>query len=238
MLVDVSSRKLVAEQMDDLDIPYATLKKTFKDINNCNRYLNGNVLTVKAVSRLMAKHPKEMYKIVDLGCGDGQLLRELVHNLKKKNIKVAAVGLDIHPKAIEIAKEASKDYPEISYEVKDIVLTPVIEESDIVLCTLTLHHFTDQDITKIITKSSKSAKIGIVINDLHRSALAYYLFKVFSFFFIKTAVAKSDGLISIRRGFKKMDIIKYSKLLTTAQHSIHWKWAFRYIWIIQTTHKR
>ena len=51
--------------------------------------------------------------------------------------------------------------------------------------------------TVTINEYVELAKIGIVINDLQRSGLAYYLFKLFSLIFIKTDVAKIDGLISI-----------------------------------------
>ena len=96
-----------------------------------------------------------------------------------------------------------------------------------------MHHFTDTQLVVFLKKYVELAKIGIVINDLQRSGLAYYLFKLFSLIFIKTKTAKIDGAISITRGFKKKELIQYSKGLPDTEHQIKWKWAFRYVWIMQ-----
>ena len=105
---------------------------------------------------------------------------------------------------------------------------------DIVLCTLTLHHFKEDEIMKLMTLFYANSTIGIVINDLHRSALAYYLFIGLCFVFGLNHMSKEDGLVSILRGFKKVDLHLYSKQLQLKNCSIKWKWAFRYQWIIKT----
>jgi hypothetical protein len=41
----------------------------------------------------------------------------------------------------------------------------------ILFCTLTLHHFKDEEIIKIMTSFYANASIGVVVNDLQRSTL-------------------------------------------------------------------
>jgi heme/copper-type cytochrome/quinol oxidase subunit 2 len=45
-------------------------------------------------------------------------------------------------------------------------------------------------------------------------------------------MSKEDGLTSILRGFKKQELIDFSKKLNFKKYIIQWKWAFRYQWII------
>jgi hypothetical protein len=71
-----------------------------------------------------------------------------------------------------------------------------------------------------------------VINDLHRSALAYRLFQGLCFVFQLNSMSREDGLTSILRGFKKEDLIAFSEKLKFNNYTIQWKWAFRYQWII------
>lgn len=78
----------------------------------------------------------------------------------------------------------------------------------------------------------RNAALGIVINDLQRSAVAYRLFQVFSRIAGLGNMAKSDGLISILRGFKRKEIEQLSQKLNFNQYTLKWKWAFRYQWII------
>jgi hypothetical protein len=103
---------------------------------------------------------------------------------------------------------------------------------DIVITTLFLHHFTDQQIEELLIPIVNKVKIGVVVNDLHRSSIAYYLFKGLSLF-LKNPMVKKDGAISVLRGFKKIELISISKKLKDSVSTIHWKWAFRYQWIIK-----
>ena len=101
------------------------------------------------------------------------------------------------------------------------------------LCTLTLHHFKKNEIIKLLTVFSKNSKIGFVVNDLHRNAIAYYLFQVLCFVFRMNKMSREDGLTSILRGFKKEELIAFSENLRFKKYSIQWKWAFRYQWIVE-----
>ena len=80
----------------------------------------------------------------------------------------------------------------------------------------------------------KLAQVGVIINDLHRSKIAYLLFRLFSRIFIKSHVAKNDGLVSIASGFKKEELKIFAQQLKLAHSEITWKWAFRYLWLIKT----
>jgi hypothetical protein len=98
---------------------------------------------------------------------------------------------------------------------------------------LTLHHFKDAEIIKLVSVFNENASIGIVINDLQRSAVAYRLFQVLCFVFRLNKMSKEDGLVSILRGFKKDELENFSNRLGFKNYTIEWKWAFRYQWIIR-----
>ena len=118
---------------------------------------------------------------------------------------------------------------------RDILqLAPEDLHGDIVLCTLTMHHFFDENIPVFLDRFVKLARIGVVINDLQRSPLAYYLFRGFSAIFIRTKIAKHDGLISIKSGFTKAELERFAENLPSVDHDIKWKWAFRYAWVMHT----
>ena len=108
-----------------------------------------------------------------------------------------------------------------------------VTDYDIVLCTLTLHHFKDEEILSLMKVFYQKASIGIVINDLHRSAVAYRLFQALCWVFRLNEMSREDGLTSILRGFKKEELEQYSKKLQLKNYTIQWKWAFRYQWIIK-----
>ncbi len=238
MLINLEHRSNEPELMDDPKIADASLKIALSDLSRVNRMLGGNSITINAVHKLIeGQHQKVEFTILDLGCGDGEMLRALAKSFRRKKIKVKLIGVDLNEKSLSYAKKLSKSYPEITYSKLNLLDIETSEFfCDVIICTLTLHHLTCQEIKSVMQKSVELAKIGVVINDLHRSQLAYYLFKIFSFFFIKGKVAKNDGLISIKRGFKKKELIDYTEALGLKKYRIDWKWAFRYRWIVETSH--
>lgn len=234
--MDLQYRNTESELMDDPNVAIDTLRLVFDDINKSNRLLGGNRITLSSVCKLIKEFPRKQYTIVDIGCGDGEMLRELANYFRNTEIEIVLIGLDLNEKALAIARELSVDFPEITFLKQDILaLKPLNFNCDILLCTLTMHHFSNEQIPIFLSQFTKLAKIGVIINDLQRSALAYYLFIGFSAIFIKTKIAKHDGLVSIKSGFKKKDLITFSKDLSHTAHTINWKWAFRYVWVMETS---
>ncbi|WP_276166781.1 methyltransferase domain-containing protein [Zobellia alginiliquefaciens] len=231
---DFSIRSTEPELMDDLSLDETHLKQVLLDIDRSNRFLNGNHLTIQAISRLISGKNHKSYTILDMGCGNGSMLRAVVLWARKQNISVSCIGVDLNEKSLEIAREDSQNYPEIQYWKQDILqLTPDKLKCDILLCTLTMHHFRNEQIPQFLNQFSNLSRIGFIINDLHRSTMAYHLFKLFSTIFIRTDIAKKDGLISIKSGFSKEDLTGFSDKLPDMKHTIQWKWAFRYIWVAE-----
>ena len=234
MLVNTKYRTDEPEIMDDFDLKGEVLRDALDKIAKINQLLGGNQLTLKGVKQLIARNPTtNMFTIVDVGCGNGDMLRALAEYGLQNNIKLNLIGIDANNFTVEHAKSLSLNYNNIKYQCENIFEQPFQElKYDIVLCTLTLHHFKEDEIMTIMSQFYKNASIGVVINDLHRSAVAYRLFQGLCFVFKLNAMSREDGLISILRGFKKEELIAFSKKLNFSNYTIHWKWAFRYQWII------
>ncbi|MBQ0908789.1 methyltransferase domain-containing protein [Flavobacterium sp. F-328] len=220
--------------MDDFALEGEILRDALDKIASINQLLGGNALTLKGVQKLLKSTASEKeIVIVDVGCGNGDMLRSLANFGTKNNFKFRLIGIDANAFTINHAQNLSKNYPNISYECLDIFSPSFVEiKCDIVLCTLTLHHFKDQEIERLLAVFYEQARLGVVINDLHRSAVAYRLFQALCFVFQLNAMSREDGLTSILRGFKKEDLEEFSKKLNFKNDTIRWKWAFRYQWII------
>lgn len=222
------------ELMDSFNEPIVTLKAVFQDINRVNKFLGGNHITINAIQKIIDKNPQEQYIIVDMGCGDGNMLREIALYFRKNKLNGVFTGIDLNKNALIIAKETSQNFPEIQFLYQDILqLNESDFPCDILINTLTMHHFTDEQVIVFLKKFTQLSRLAVIINDLERSRWAYYLFHLFSSIFIKTKIAKIDGLLSIRRAFVKQELLVYAQQLPQIQHTIEWKWAFRYLWILQ-----
>jgi 2-polyprenyl-3-methyl-5-hydroxy-6-metoxy-1,4-benzoquinol methylase len=199
-----------------------------------NRQLGGNKVTLQGIEILLDRVPEtQEITIIDIGCGNGDMLRTIADYGIKHNRRFKLTGIDANQFAIDYARSLSGDYANIDYLCQDIfdnILTEI--NYDIALCTLTLHHFTDSEVLKIMADVHQQAKVGVVINDLQRSKFAYKLFQFVCYIFNINKMPKNDGLLSILKGFKRNELVAYSKKLNFTNYTIRWKWAFRYQWII------
>tara|TARA_B110001450_G_scaffold82546_1_gene78421 strand:+ start:3508 stop:4218 length:711 start_codon:yes stop_codon:yes gene_type:complete len=221
------------ELMDDFSIGGDLLRDTLDKLENINRWLGGNKVTLWGLKRILKNHPKEQeVSIVDIGCGHGDILRDIAKFGRKKGYKMRLLGVDANPTAIVYAKELSIQYSEIIFKTEDIFSKEFKNRTfDVVLATLFLHHFKEVQLVSFLKQAVNQSKKGIVVNDLHRHKLAYYLFMVLSIF-IGNKMIIEDGLTSVLRGFTRKDLeIISQKINIKAQ--ISWKWAFRFLWIIK-----
>tara|TARA_B110000091_G_scaffold208961_1_gene249401 strand:- start:963 stop:1673 length:711 start_codon:yes stop_codon:yes gene_type:complete len=231
--ISTKNRTNKEELMDDFSIGGDLLRDTLDKLENINRWLGGNRVTVKGLKKLLKNHPKEQeISIVDIGCGHGDILRDVANFGRKNGYRMKLLGVDANPTAIEYAIELSTEYPEVHFKTEDIFSEAFQNrEFDVILATLFLHHFKEPQLITFLKNSLQQTKIGILVNDLHRNALAYYLFLLLSVF-IKNKMIIEDGLTSVLRGFKRKDLEGISQKINI-KPQISWKWAFRFLWIIK-----
>lgn len=220
--------------MDDFTMKGELLRDTLDKLGRINKWLGGNRISINGIDVLLKGRPKtQTYTIVDLGCGHGDILRLVADFGRKNAYNFKLIGIDANQDTVDYANELSESYPELSFKNEDIFSEKFQEkECDIVLATLFLHHFKEDEILRLLSNLSDKASIGIVVNDLHRSEIAYGLFKLLGIV-ISNYMIKQDGLTSILRAFKREDLERMSETLKL-KSKISWKWAFRYQWLIKT----
>lgn len=236
MVINTKNRTAQEELMDDFAMEGEILQNALDKIASINQLLGGNTLTLQGVKRLMeGVDLSQKITIVDVGCGNGDMLRTLAIYGEENNLSFQFIGIDANNFTINHAKNLSLHYPNICYRCENIFTDSFRKlKYDIVLCTLTLHHFTDDEIMELMTNFNEKASIGIVVNDLHRSIISYRLFQLLCVVFRLNRMSRQDGSVSILRGFKKQDLVAFSKKLNLKNYSLQWKWAFRYQWVIST----
>ena len=225
------------EIMDDLDFQGDEMRDNLEDIRIMNKWFGGNKITIDGLQKLLKNHPKvQEVTILDIGCGDGQMLRSCADYGNKKGFRFNCIGIDFNQNILDLAETKSAAYPNIKFKKVDIFLEEnLIPNSDIALFTLFLHHFKDKKIENLLKSTLKKTSKGFIINDLHRSRIAFNFFKMISNVLLKTKTAHHDGLVSIARGFKKNELQAISDKILNQESSIKWRWAYRYQWIMQKT---
>jgi 2-polyprenyl-3-methyl-5-hydroxy-6-metoxy-1,4-benzoquinol methylase len=235
MFIDTKNRSKEIEIMDDLDMSGELLINSLDRIANINKWLGGNKIIISGLKTILKTQSKDKtISIVDLGCGNGDMLRKVAEFGRENGYKFELLGIDANQATIDYAIQLSADFPEITYSKEDVLSDDFeVHRYDIAMCTLFLHHFDDDVALNFVQTLLKNAKVGVLINDLHRHKLAYYLFNIITSG-IKNKMTRVDGLTSILRAFKRKDLERFSKQINY-KSTITWRWAFRYQWIIKKT---
>lgn len=231
-LVNTTYRTEAEEIMDDFSIDGPILNDALDKLATINKLLGGNIVTLNGLKKLLKNQPKNKpLTIIDLGCGGGDILRAIARYGKDESYNFVLIGVDANKNATDYAATLSKEFENISFIYADVFSEEFKEmHYDIVITTLFLHHFKHEQLLELTNHLLKTAKIGIVVNDLHRHRLAYYLFKLVTIP-VKNQMIIEDGLTSVLRGFKRKELVDLSKQLKT-RYELNWKWAFRYQWIL------
>jgi hypothetical protein len=86
--------------------------------------------------------------------------------------------------------------------VADAFHLPVKRASfDIVYCGLFLHHFSDDDVVKLLSAMREASRGSVIVNDLERHVLAYWFLPATRWLFGWDAITLHDGPISVQAAF-------------------------------------
>ena len=229
---DFKYRSSEEEMMDDFSLGQETIDPIMDELEVVNKLLGGYNVFLNALNRFGVK---DGMSISDWGCGGGDSLRVLAEWARKKNLNIKLIGVDATAAAISYAQEKSKDYPEISYILADVMSEELkSKQFDIVISSLFTHHFKDENWIKLIQKMADCAAQLVVINDLHRHWFAYHSIGVLTAIFSNSKMVKHDSKLSVLRSFKHRELVQLLKEGGLDGYTIRWMWAFRWQVCIET----
>ncbi|MDQ0111252.1 2-polyprenyl-3-methyl-5-hydroxy-6-metoxy-1,4-benzoquinol methylase [Paenibacillus harenae] len=234
MFRDWSKRAVEQELMDDFTIGGDELREALRHLRRLNRIFAAAAPTLYGIERLYIEADKPTrLSILDIGSGSGDVNRRLLQWADANRIEIAITLVDITTEACEEAIELFQAEPRVHVTQSDLFDVP--ERSvDIVTGTQFLHHFSDDELPAVILKMLAIARIGVVINDIHRHWLAWAAVWLMARFLSSNRYILNDGPLSVAKGFQAEDWerLKHS-LGEKAELSYSWRPLFRYAVVIR-----
>ncbi len=165
-----------------------------------------------------------------MGCGGGDNLRKISSWINKQKREITFIGIDGNEQSLQYAK--SKDRS-INYQKADILNKDFeLPFCDVLMSSHFIYHFPDDELVEFLKRATKKVNTAIVFSELQRSSIAYTLFKVFGFLMPFPKMVKQDGLLAIKRSFKRKELEAILKKAGIKDYSLQWKWWFRFILVI------
>src|SRR5438046_163452 len=110
-MISFSQRHPGPELMDRRVIPAEDLFQNYRELHAVNKWLGGYRITLKGLSLLLDER-NHKYSVLDIGCGGGDMLKEVLKWGRRKNLQLQLTGIDLSQAAILYSK---KNAAEVSW---------------------------------------------------------------------------------------------------------------------------
>jgi SAM-dependent methyltransferase len=194
----LATRARQQEQMDDPSLDPSQYEKVLRDLSRINRLTLAARPTLSFLTR--ALRGRRRFTLLDVGFGHGDMLRRIAYWAGRRGLSVELSGVDLNPRSEDIARASTpRPYP-IRYRTGDYA-----EERgpfDFIVSSLVAHHMTDAELQSFIRYMERHARLGWMINDLHRHGFSYTAYPWLARFARVHRIVREDGRLSIARAFR------------------------------------
>ena len=201
-------RREEAELLDADDHDPAELAANFRDIQRVNRLLGGTSTVLKHLPRLLKAIPSgQPVTVLDLATGSADIPLALSRWARKRGIPLTIIASDASGDILALARKQTDGHDDISIARHDARAVPLPDNHvDIVLCSLSLHHFEPDDAVLVLREMDRVARSGFILNDLRRGRVGYAAAWVASRLTTLNRLTRNDAPLSVLRAYTPREL--------------------------------
>lgn len=196
----LATRAIAEELMDADDLDAGTYAAVVHDLAKVNTLTLARRPTINFLQSIKTRR----LKILDVGFGDGDMLRTIARWATKNAVDATLVGIDLNPRSALAANDATPSGVNIDYRTGDYA-DLAGEHWDVVISSLVAHHMTHGQLIAFIRFMEAESKAGWLINDLHRHGFAYLGFPLLATIMRWHPIVRHDGQLSIARSYRPQE---------------------------------
>jgi 2-polyprenyl-3-methyl-5-hydroxy-6-metoxy-1,4-benzoquinol methylase len=233
-LVSLKARHCEREWMDQPDLEAALHHHALAALGRLNRISLAARSLWRPIQRLAVEEPGRRLRVIDLASGGGDVTRGLAKRAIRAKLPVEVVGCDISPLAIRHAQERAdrEGLSQVRFFTHDVVRGELPGEYDVAVCSLFLHHLSEDDAVRVMKKMAVAARSLVLIDDLRRSPQGYALVWLGCRLLTRSPVVHVDGPLSVRAAFTLNEAAGLAEKagLTGFRLAKHWPQRFLLSW--------
>ncbi len=213
MFFSPPERNFQAELLDLDEAPFEEVKDSLQDVQRVNKYLSGYRVLLNHVLPFLKNHSNSHpLSILDAATGSADQPIALVKYARKLGVPIKITAIDINAKMINFARQESQEFQEIRFLQCNVLSLPFKSGSfDLVVNSLSLHHFTWEDALIMLKEFSRLARKAVVVNDLHRSRVAYGAIWFLTRILTRNRLTRFDAPVSVMNAFTPDELNKLAK---------------------------
>lgn len=195
----LAHRSLADELMDDPALDLATYSAVLNDLAKVNTVTMARRPTLGFLGRALG--PAKRFRLLDIGFGDGDMLRTIARWAEKRGFMAELVGIDLNPRSETVARSSTPATMPIDWRTGDYA-DLAHEPWDFIVSSLVAHHMSHTQLIAFLRFMEAHATRGWFINDLHRHGFAYWGFPLLARLMFWHPIVRHDGQLSVARSYR------------------------------------
>lgn len=200
--MSLATRAIAEELMDAEDLDAATYAEVVGDLAKVNVVTMAARPTLDFLARGMGDNGH--FRLLDVGFGDGDMLRRIARWAKKRGITADLVGVDLNPRSELAATAHTPADMGIRYVTGDYA-DYAGGEWDFIVSSLVAHHMTHAQLIAFLRFMKIESRRGWLVNDLHRHGFAHWGFPILARIAGWHRIVRLDGTLSIARSYRPVE---------------------------------
>ncbi len=224
------ARSTAPELMDAPDVPPEVYARCLRDLARVNVVTMTHRPTLRWLDRATRElPPQQAISVLDVACGDGDLLRAISRWADRRGRRIRLEGIDLNPRSAITAAAATPASMAIAYRTGDVFDHRPDPAPDFIVSSQFTHHLEDGDVVRFLQWLDRHAARGWFVADLHRHVVPYYGFRLLARLMFWHPIVRLDGTVSIARSFRRTD---WTRLLQQAGLAAEINWRLPFRWCI------
>ncbi|TPG41261.1 methyltransferase domain-containing protein [Sphingomonas koreensis] len=197
--MNLAVRAIADELMDADDLDTATYTAVVGDLAKVNAVTMAARPTLAFLERATAGMTR--FRLLDVGFGDGDMLRRIAAWAAKRGLAAELVGVDLNRRSEAAAAAHTPPGLPIRYITGDYA-DLADQPWDFIVSSLVAHHMTPAQLVAFLRFMEAQARRGWLINDLHRHGFAHRGFPILASVMRWHPIVRHDGTLSIARAYR------------------------------------
>lgn len=176
---------------------------------------------------------RQPLRILDIASGGGDITMGIAQLAARDGIAIEAHGCDASTTAIDYAQAAAQrlGVANTNFFQLDALADP-LDEYDVVMSTLFLHHLADDEARELLRRMGAAATKFVVVDDLCRNRLGYFYAWAGVRLLTRSPIVHTDGPLSVRAAFTTAEVTQLAREAAwqNVQIETHWPERFLMSW--------
>jgi 2-polyprenyl-3-methyl-5-hydroxy-6-metoxy-1,4-benzoquinol methylase len=226
----LAQRNMQPEIMDQPDLERARHLAALGGLAQVNWASRSVGIVWGPIRSLAHRFEMQTLRVLDLASGGGDVSIGLARRARRHGLELEIVGYDLSPTAVEYARLRAADLgSRVRFETRDVLSQSWDGPFDVVMCSLFLHHLDEERAADLLGRMARAARRLVVVNDLSRSRLGYFVAQVACRTITRSDVVRVDGPRSVAAAFRPCEARRLAQRAGLQGARVRRRWPFRFL---------